>query len=64
MTTINKMTINVGMDGDAFKPDKWVETSRILRKIAGELDALHLPVTVIDLNGNAAGTIIYDVVMA
>jgi len=53
------MTINIQMDDDAFEPNKWIEVSRILRKLALNLDNGRLPDTVIDSNGNTAGTIVY-----
>lgn len=57
---INKMSLDIEMDNAAFEPNKWIEVSRILRVIARDLDNLHLPNIVYDINGNTVGKIVYD----
>ena len=58
--SVNKMTINIQMDNSAFDDDKWGETSRVLGQLAFDLGVDHLPVTLVDLNGNSCGTVVYE----
>ena len=58
--SINKITISFQMDNEAFDEDKWLEASRILDTIAMNLRHGRLPVSLVDINGNTCGTVVYD----
>ncbi len=50
-------TITINTENDAFQDNKNAEIARILRDLAERIEAREIPVRLMDINGNACGTV-------